>query len=101
MSSTRSDEDSEGDIEEMAMNPMVESQLNRFRLTDEDVKILLKHRDRWQAQKGKDRTAIAVEAYDKILAARSDLETGNSKEGKQQRKLIREVSRWSINVPAV
>ena len=100
MSSTRSEEHSEEEIEEMPINPMVESQLNRFRLTDEDVKILLKHRDRWQATKGKARTSIAVEAYDKILAARSDLEMGNSKEGKQQQKLIREVSGCLINVPA-
>ena len=84
MSSTRSEEHSEEEIEEMPINPMVESQLNRFQLTDEDVTILLKHCDRWQATKGKARTSIAVEAYDKILAAHSDLEMGNSKEGKQQ-----------------
>jgi hypothetical protein len=100
MSSTRSEEHSEEEIEEMPINPMVESQLNQFQLTDEDVKILLKHHDRWQATKGKDMTSIAVEAYDKILAARSDLEMGNSKEGKQQQKLIREVSGCLINVPA-
>jgi hypothetical protein len=97
MSSTTFDEHSEGEIEEMPINPMIGSQLNRFQLTNEDVKILLKHRDRWQATKGKDRTSIAVEAYDKILAAHSDLEMGNSKEGKQQQKLIREVSGCLIN----
>ena len=42
-------------------------------------------------KKGKDRTAIAVQAYDKILTQHSEFGMGNTKEGKEQRKLIREV----------
>ena len=92
MSFTEENEHSEGELDGLPSNPMVESQLERFKLTEEDVKILLKHRDIWQGKKGKERTAIAVKAYEKILATRSDLERSNSKEGKKQRQLIREVN---------
>jgi hypothetical protein len=101
MSSASEHEQSEEELEGLPSNPMVESQLERFKVTEQDVKILVKHREIWQAKKGKERTAIAIKAYDKILAAHSDLERGNSKEGKKQRQLIREVNRPSIGIVAL
>jgi hypothetical protein len=82
------------DLEEVPLNPMVESQLERFKLTGEDVKVLIRYRERWKAKKGKDRTLLAVTAYEEILARHSEFGKGTSKGGKEQRKLIREVSTW-------
>jgi hypothetical protein len=94
MSSDHSDYGSQDDRDELEIpsNPMIESQLTKFNLTEDDVKVLVQYRDRWQAKKGKDRTSIAVEAYDRILMQHSDIEKGNTKDGKEQRKRIREVS---------
>jgi len=47
---------------------MVESQLERFKLTGEDVKVLIRYRECWKAKKGKDRMLLAVTAYEEILA---------------------------------
>jgi hypothetical protein len=73
---------------------MVESQLERFKLTGEDVKVLIRYRECWKAKKGKDRTLLAVAAYEEILAHHSEFRKGTSKGGKEQWKLIQEVSTW-------
>jgi hypothetical protein len=80
------------DLEEVPLNPMVESQLKRFKLTGDDVKVLIQYREHWKAKKGKDQTLLAVAAYEEILASHSDFGKGTSKGGKEQRKLIQEVS---------
>jgi hypothetical protein len=74
------------------LNPMVESQLKRFKLTREDVKVLIQYWERWKAKKGKDRTLLAVAAYEEILASHSDFGKGSSKGRKEQWKLMWEVS---------
>lgn len=92
-STTGSDNGSQDGKEdsEIPLNPLIESQLTRFKLTEDDIKVLVRYRELWQVKKGKDRTAIAVQAYDKILTQHSEFGMGNTKEGKEQRKLIREV----------
>ena len=93
MSSTGSEYGSQAGQEdpEIPSNPMIESQLTRFKLTEDDIRVLIRYRERWQVKKGKDRTSIAIEAYEKILTQHSEFGKGNTKEGKEQRKLIREV----------
>lgn len=101
MSSAGSDYESQeelDDLEEVPLNPMVESQLKRFKLTGEDVTVLVRYRERWKAKKGKDRTLLAVKAYEEILAKHSEFGKGTSKEGKEQRKLLREVG-TRCNIP--
>jgi hypothetical protein len=71
--------------------PFLETELQHFHLTHGDLRILQQYRQQWQNAKGSARTAIAVEAYEEMLARDSSLRQ-TSQKAKEIRKLKRQVS---------
>ena len=60
------EDDSESE-QEQEKNPILASELRKFNLTQENVKVLQKYRNEWKNAKGAIRTGIAIKAYQEML----------------------------------
>ena len=57
----------DGSESEPEKNPIVASELRKYNLTQENVKVLQMYRNEWKNAKGTIRTGIAVKAYREML----------------------------------
>ena len=86
------EDDSESE-QEQEKNPILASELRKFNLTQENVKVLQKYWNEWKNAKGAIRTGIAVKAYQEMLKG------DPVQHDKKARKLKRQVRYHSVPFP--